>query len=814
MAVSHDVTTESHTGTTGHSGGASFDWNHAAGTPRGVVVFVFTISATKTVTGVTYAQGAEALAMTELPTLAAIDAATEVGRIDVFFLDDVPAGTKTIRVNRTNNAVVMTAVSVSLNAAGEIEAYLPTAVVQQGDGAIAQVNIDDRSPGSDSLRLAAAYTGAAAPATAGANSTIGGSLDFGAFGVSTARETTAGQGSRPVGLVAGSDDRAYVAFAVRERVFGSLRFDGNDRIQYPDAAALDALNLSKYLLLAWVRPEAGGNNNGRIFERGDTSAGSTSHMQLLIGNGTNGTRSGNFTCRQKSTGTAGTAASGTGVAPDDAWSLIGGHYDDAGSVSRWRLFEAGAEITPANETPATGTIDNESDQPVYIGNNGADDRPLMGRVAAIAVWDVDGLSSGQIDAIVSTMFAGGAGSDITIPEQARLAIFWRPKSDLDDDKGVLTGETGGAPWFETGPPVTYAALASGTVFDDTPAGGLVMGGTTTVSVARAVSPAGGLVLGGVAAGQIILPASAPAGGLVLGGTASSTIERGYTDAPTGGLVLGGTVAQAQTLVSAPAGGIVLGGTASSTRIVGVSPSSGLVLGGTASSSIIRATTPAGGIVLNGVATSELGVSGPTYNQTPAGGIVLGGTAATERAFEAAPAGGIVLGGTASTTRSFAASPTGGLVMGGVVSQTWAWTATRAGGIVLGGEAPSSLGNASSSSPTGGIVLGGSAVAELALTVTPAGGIRLGGTAAAALATSTTPAGGLTLGGSAIGALVFTSTPVGGIILDGTVEAPASRLTAVGVRALGGISTGTVSRGNLTTGIRSLGGIHVGVRGGA
>lgn len=215
MAVAHDAVTEAHTGTTGHSGSASFSFSHnPVGTPRGVVVFVCTVSATKTVTSVTY----DGVALTSLSVLAAVDTAGEPGRIDVFFLgSSVPVtDPATIVVNRTNNAVVMTAFAHTVTANTNTELPTALAVVQQEDGAIAATAVDDGSVGTDSLRLACAYTGAASPPAAGSGTTLGGSIDLGAFGFASGYETVPGQGSRTMGLTAGSDDRAYVLFAVRE----------------------------------------------------------------------------------------------------------------------------------------------------------------------------------------------------------------------------------------------------------------------------------------------------------------------------------------------------------------------------------------------------------------------------------------------------------------------------------------------------------------------------------------------------------------------------------------------------------------------
>src|SRR3989338_6515570 len=82
-AVAHDAASESHTGTTGSTNQASFTWTHTpAGTPRGVLVYVFTRSATLTVTGVTYG----GIAMTAVAGGAAVDTGGEPGRVDAFFL--------------------------------------------------------------------------------------------------------------------------------------------------------------------------------------------------------------------------------------------------------------------------------------------------------------------------------------------------------------------------------------------------------------------------------------------------------------------------------------------------------------------------------------------------------------------------------------------------------------------------------------------------------------------------------------------------------------------------------------------------------
>lgn len=185
------------------------------------MVFVCTHnSATAVDTGVTW----NGVAMSFL--FSATDTDTEPGVVRAYFLDNVTNGLVTVA--RTNNATVCVGYASSISALG------PTFVSQVvtrvsstqntnaststiGTGASGEVNVDDGSPGTSSLRFAAAYTGAASPVLSGLNSTDEGSLDSTAFGSSYVSEAVAGQGSRPVGFATGTtDDWAMVAVAVSE----------------------------------------------------------------------------------------------------------------------------------------------------------------------------------------------------------------------------------------------------------------------------------------------------------------------------------------------------------------------------------------------------------------------------------------------------------------------------------------------------------------------------------------------------------------------------------------------------------------------
>ncbi len=213
MAVAHDAVSESHTGTTGDKSHASFTWNHIpVGTPRGILVFVFCDDANAdNTTSVTYG----GTTMTRVSGSLAADTTTEPGTVVAYFLgSSVPTGTQAVVVNRTNNANEMYAVAISVTAATDTNTFGVT--LQQNDQAPAQANITDNSPGTNSVRYAAAHYGGSGVPIAGASSTALISIDFGVHTCGVVRETTAGQGSRPVGFADASDDWACVLLAVRE----------------------------------------------------------------------------------------------------------------------------------------------------------------------------------------------------------------------------------------------------------------------------------------------------------------------------------------------------------------------------------------------------------------------------------------------------------------------------------------------------------------------------------------------------------------------------------------------------------------------
>lgn len=216
MAIGFDASSESHSGTTGSASQTSFNWQHTpAGTPKGVLVFVFVTGSTSDIVG-TVSYGASA--MTAVPGGRAVDTAAETGSCKAYFLgSSVPTGQQTVTVNRSNTTNQVYAVCITVTAANAVTEATGVVLLQE-DGAYTEQNVNDGSVGVNSMRFAGAYYGGANPPVAGSNSTALQSIDFGNFTAGVVRETNAGQGSRPVGFTDASDDRAAVHLAIREQV--------------------------------------------------------------------------------------------------------------------------------------------------------------------------------------------------------------------------------------------------------------------------------------------------------------------------------------------------------------------------------------------------------------------------------------------------------------------------------------------------------------------------------------------------------------------------------------------------------------------
>ncbi len=220
MALAHDSASESHTGASASTNQSSFSWTHTpVGTPRSVLVHVFTFADAADVTSVTYGG-------VELPAVSGGEATCtdgdEDGRCTAYHLGaGIPTGAQTVTVTRTNNADQLYATCHAATAAADTEVYTPGIVLQQSVGTLSQQSPDDGSPGTNSMRYGAITSGLDGVVSNGASSTgtTVTSIDIGARTAKSNYETTPGQGARTVGFASGiSDDRAAVYLAVRELV--------------------------------------------------------------------------------------------------------------------------------------------------------------------------------------------------------------------------------------------------------------------------------------------------------------------------------------------------------------------------------------------------------------------------------------------------------------------------------------------------------------------------------------------------------------------------------------------------------------------
>ena len=203
----------------------SFSAHTPTGTPAGVIVAVNTRylgTPADHVTGVTYG----GVSLTRIDS--ASDTSGEPMREDLYFLGSgIPTGTQTCTVTNASadGNMAQSAILMVVTAGADTEVYTAGIVKFTSDGIWNEQNIDDGSTGVDSLRFSVISIGRGAVDSVGSNSSNGGQVDNGSWVHQAAYETTAGQGSRPVGGGAStSDDRAAIYFAVREASGGGSTF--------------------------------------------------------------------------------------------------------------------------------------------------------------------------------------------------------------------------------------------------------------------------------------------------------------------------------------------------------------------------------------------------------------------------------------------------------------------------------------------------------------------------------------------------------------------------------------------------------------
>src|SRR5690242_13882826 len=199
-------------------------WSHNTGTtsPEGVVVMLaHGTESTDLVVGVTYG----GVAMSRIQTNT--DTVTEPGRSYIYFLGTgVPTGTQTVSVDLTSGTTTdIFGISYTLDGADDL-------VVVDNNG----VNENATNPGvtlayggRTCMSFAVVYSGVSlnSSVSAGASCTKDSTTDLaGNFTCAVEHQTTAGSSDFAIGFTIASDDVAFSAIAVSERIVVDLPLQG------------------------------------------------------------------------------------------------------------------------------------------------------------------------------------------------------------------------------------------------------------------------------------------------------------------------------------------------------------------------------------------------------------------------------------------------------------------------------------------------------------------------------------------------------------------------------------------------------------
>lgn len=422
---------------------ASFNIGTLGTGARAGIVFVATHGTGDIITGVTW----NGVAMSRL--YRAADTDTEPGSVVAYFLDNVTNGT--ITVSRTNNAVVTVGYAASISATGKTAVRQTITRVSStqntdadtsttGTGASGEVAVDDGTRPTNSMRFAAAYTGAASPVLAGTNSTLLQSLDSTAFGSSFVRETTAGTGSRSVGFATGTtDDWALVAAVVSE-----IDVTATGAIAVPVVAvagtgshAENATGTGAITVPAATTSGVGSETftaTGSITVPAATVAGSgaetfTATGALVVPAATvSGSGTETFTATGAVSVPAATVA-GTGAETFTATGAVAGQAPAVAGVGELVLTATGDVIGPAGTVAGTGAL--------VLTGTGALAIPAA-LVAGIGAEVFTG--SGAVDASAPTMDGVGSHASSSSPEGTGTILGAAP---VIDGSGTMTAAAAG-----------------------------------------------------------------------------------------------------------------------------------------------------------------------------------------------------------------------------------------------------------------------------------------------------------------------------------------------------------------------------------
>jgi hypothetical protein len=220
----------------------SFNWSHAGGSPKGVIVFTFTLAELgilggDNVTSVTYGGSSLTTASAGAWRAESINTPSS-NELDckVWFLgSNVPTGTQTITVNRTNNSLKVWAAAVTVNSSQNSDIHSSVVLAQNSEALpVSEQSVTDGDSGTgNSMRVAGIIcelgifsTFLDDPITfntlyPGGNSTYRNGFDFGNAVAMTVTETTTGTGSRSIGFAGDTSIQAAVYVAIKDVLGGT-----------------------------------------------------------------------------------------------------------------------------------------------------------------------------------------------------------------------------------------------------------------------------------------------------------------------------------------------------------------------------------------------------------------------------------------------------------------------------------------------------------------------------------------------------------------------------------------------------------------
>lgn len=216
------------------------------------------------------------------------------------------------------------------------------------------------------------------------------------------------------------------------------------------------------------------------------------------------------------------------------------------------------------------------------------------------------------------------------------------------------GTGGGITIYEAKVAITYT-LTGGEVYNNTMSGGIVVGASAVVGVARFFTPTGGIAFGSTATTTTDIVIDSTGEGIVFGSTA--TVTSAMVESTTGeGIAFAGEADVTDEFMLITQGGITFGGDAQ-----------------------IDPFIPTGGIRFGGVGSND-------FNYTPSGGMRFGGQPDIVFDLNWTMNGGIAFAGLATTATNGEQIAEGGIVFGGDdVEYGIDYVESMNGGIEFGGD---------------------------------------------------------------------------------------------------------------------------------